>query len=156
MDPLPPWLVMYELAVLYFANINSIFPLLSEDSVFEVLLNPPRLLSEDLLQSDLRAILMAIVVVAMRFLPPGGLAERERNHYIRRAREELAVPGRQKAQDGVKALAVLLLGSNGELGSEETQDILGQVNDRLWKGENDNRSGKPQSPMSVDKMLCRS
>lgn len=144
---------MHELAVLYFTNINSVLPLVSEKTVFETILNPHRLKAEDGSDIDIRAVLMAITVVTMRLIPAGHLTTKQKEYYVKRSRDELACSGYQKTKEGVQALAVLLLGSNGDLGREETQQILGHVTERLGGFENDGRR-QPQSPLSVDEMLC--
>ena len=147
---LPPWEVMYELTILYFTNINSLLPLISEPTIFDVVLDPQRLKGED---SPVQAILMAITVVTMRFLLPEGLSIMEQDYYVKKCRAALASPAISKTREGMQALAVLLLESNGQMCKDETATILGQVNDRLWQKEG-GRERKPQSPLSVSEMLC--
>lgn len=146
-EVLPPWQVMYELAISYFVHINSVLPLISESTVFDFIAHPQGQ------QIDGKAILMAITIVAMRLLPTEHLSTNEQEYYTRKCREALASPTIQKTKDGTQALAILLLNCNEKTEEEETTTVLRQVNERLWQGESAER--KPQSPLSVNEMLCR-
>lgn len=152
-ERLPPWNVMHELCVQYFANLNSVLPVDSESSIFAFLANP-----QDS-ETDIRAILMAITIVAVKLLPSGALSEKEKEYCVKRCREALASPEIQKTKEGAQALAILLLNCGGETelqpGREATA-ILRQVNERLWvKERGEKKEKKPQSPLSVNEMLCR-
>ena len=149
---LPPWPVLYELGISYFVNINSVFPLISESTVFELLLHPrPTQRTND----GVRPILMAITVVAMRFLSTNFLTTDEKERYVKMCRAALAEPSISKTREGAQALAILVLSGNGEMRQDETATILSQVNQRLWQKES-REEKKPQSPLSVNEMLCRS
>lgn len=151
-ESLPPWPVLYELATSYFVNINSVLPLISESAVFEYVLHPR---PSERTKVDVRPILMAITVVAMRFLRTNLLTTDEKERYVKRCRAALQEPAISKTREGAHALAILLLGGNGEMRQDETATILGQVNQRLWQKDS-REEKKPQSPLSVNEMLCRS
>lgn len=149
-ETLPPWNVMHELCVQYFANLNSVLSVDSESSIFAFLANPQGS------ETHIRARLMAITIVAVKLLPSGALSEEEKEYYVKRCREALASPEIQKTKEGAQALAILLLNCSGETEGQpgrETTAILRQVNERLWlKGSVDK---KPQSPLSVNEMFGR-
>ena len=149
---LPPWPVLYELAISYFVNINTVFPLISECTVFELLLHPR---PSERTNDGVRPILMAITVVAMRFLSRNFLTTDEKERYVKKCRTALAEPSISKTREGAQALAILVLSGNGEMRQDETATILSQVNQRLWQKES-REEKKPQSPLSVNEMLCRS
>ena len=151
-ESLPPWPVLYELAISYFVNINSVLPLISEFTVFDFLLHPR---PSERTKDDVRPILIAITVVAMRFLPTSFLTTDEKERYVKRCRAALAQPAISETREGAQALAILVLSGNGEMRMDETATILGQVNQRLWQKDS-REEKKPQSPLSVNEMLCRS